>query len=261
MSNSLRNDVQRFGIAHVVAISGFHLTIIFGFLYALLSPIYRFFQGRYFPYRNARWDISLVIFGILGWYLWLIDLTPSFLRAYLMGVVGFLFLWRGIKLLSFQTLALTAALIIALFPHLMFNIGFILSCAGVFFIFVFIRHFGRTLPLWADALLLNFWLFFAMLPLAHYWFGITSWMQFVSIPISILFVVFYPLAAFLHLIGWGGAMDGALMWMLAQPSAVWDVRTSAPMLGAYLLLALAAARWRAGFVPILALSLWYFAAV
>ncbi|MFV0481148.1 MAG: ComEC/Rec2 family competence protein [Campylobacteraceae bacterium] len=102
ISKELRDSVQRWGIAHIIAISGYHLGIIFAFMFFILSPIYRFFQDRYFPYRNARWDISVLIFAFFGYYLFLIDMTPSFLRSYAMGVVGFLFLWRGINVVGKQ---------------------------------------------------------------------------------------------------------------------------------------------------------------
>ncbi|MDR3346244.1 MAG: ComEC/Rec2 family competence protein [Campylobacteraceae bacterium] len=236
ISKQLREQVQVWGVAHIIAISGFHLGLIFGFLYALFRPLYRFFQDRYFPYRNARWDISLVIFAILGYYLWLIDMTPSFLRSYAMGVLGFLFLWRGINALGFEILFFTSALLIAFFPHLMFNIGFILSVFGVFFIFVFIKHFGKVLKVWQSAALINLWLFFAMTPIVHHWFDVINLQQLASIPLSFLFVVFYPLTAFLHLAGFGGLFDAFLLQSLTLSSKSVMFTTPLWLLGIYIVL-------------------------
>ncbi|MDR1460935.1 MAG: ComEC/Rec2 family competence protein [Campylobacteraceae bacterium] len=260
ISKTLREQVQRWGITHIIAISGFHLSIIFGFLYFIIKPVYGFFQNRYFPYRNTRWDISLVIFIFLGYYLWLIDMTPSFLRSYAMGVFGFLFLWRGIHVLSFEILFFTSAFLIALFPQLIFNIGFILSVFGVFFIFVFIKHFGEALKVWQSAVLINFWLFLAMNPIVYYWFGVINLQQLASIPLSMLFVVFYPLSVFLHVIGYGGIFDNLMLQFLSYESKSVMFNTPVWLLAIYLALAVLSA-YRAIFMLFIAfigISYFYF---
>ncbi|MDR2081197.1 MAG: ComEC/Rec2 family competence protein [Campylobacteraceae bacterium] len=250
ISKELRDTVQLLGAAHLIAISGFHLGIIFGFLYALFSAPYRFLQNRYFPYRNARWDISLIVFLLLGGYLWLIDMTPSFLRSYVMGTAGFLFLWRGINALNFDVLFLCAAFLISLFPHLAFNIGFILSCFGVFFIFVYVRHFGDKFKIWQSAVILNFWLFFAMAPLAHYWFGVLSISQFACIPLSLLFVAFYPIEVLLHAIGQGGIFDGFIISLLNFKTYSIEVKTPLWLLAVYIALSFGAMRSRIFMLPL-----------
>ncbi|MDR2635314.1 MAG: ComEC/Rec2 family competence protein [Campylobacteraceae bacterium] len=252
ISKALRDQVQRWGITHIIAISGFHLSIMFAFLYFVMKPIYGFFQNRYFPYRNARWDISLVIFAFLGYYLWLIDMTPSFLRSFAMGVFGFLFLWRGIHVFSFEMLFFTSAFLAALFPELIFNIGFILSVFGVFFIFVFVKHFGQTLKVWQSAILINFWLFLAMNPIVYYWFGVINWQQWVSIPLSMLFVVFYPLTTLLHLIGQGGVFDNLMLQFLSYESKSAMFNTPVWLLVLYILFA-ALSVYRAIFMIFVAL--------
>ncbi|MDR1284592.1 MAG: ComEC/Rec2 family competence protein [Campylobacteraceae bacterium] len=238
ISKTLREQVQRWGVTHIIAISGFHLSIMFGFLYFIIKYIYGFFQNRYFPYRNARWDISLIIFVFLGYYLWLIDMTPSFLRSYAMGVFGFLFLWRGIHVLSFEMLFFTSAFLVALFPQLIFNIGFVLSVFGVFFIFVFIKHFGQTLKVWQSAILINFWLFAAMNPIVYYWFGVINLQQWASIPLSMLFIVFYPLTVLLHVIGFGGIFDNFMLQFLSYESKSVIFNTPIWLLAIYLVFAI-----------------------
>lgn len=244
ISKELRDEVQLLGAAHIIAISGFHLGIIFGFLYAVFGVPYRFLQNRYFPYRSARWDISLIVFLLLGGYLWLIDITPSFLRSYVMGVAGFLFLWRGINVINFETLFLCAAFLIALFPYLAFNVGFILSCFGVFFIFVYVRHFGDKFKIWQSAVILNFWLFFAMIPLAHYWFGVLSLAQFACVPLSLLFIIFYPVEAVLHVIGQGGIFDNFIINLLSFKAYSVDIKTPLWLFAVYIAFSLGAVHSR-----------------
>jgi competence protein ComEC len=259
ISKDLRDSVQRWGVAHIIAISGFHLSIIFAFLYFLMKPIYGFFQNRYFPYRNARWDISLVIFAFLGGYLWLIDMTPSFLRSYAMGVFGFLFLWRGINAINFEVLFLCAAFLLSLFPHLAFNVGFILSCFGVFFIFVYVKHFGRSFKVWQSAIIINFWLFFAMNPLVHYWFGVLSITQLACIPLSILFVVFYPVEAGLHLIGEGWLLDSFIIKFFTFQMRSIEVYTPLWLLIVYIALSLGSMWKRIFMLPLVVMGIGFFA--
>jgi competence protein ComEC len=254
ISKELRDEVQILGSAHIIAISGFHLGIIFGFLYAVLGFFYRFFQNRYFPYRNARWDISLIIFAILGVYLWLIDMTPSFLRSYVMGAAAFLFLWRGINALNFDVLFLCAAFLISLFPHLAFNVGFILSCFGVFFIFVYVRHFADKFKVWQSAVIINFWLFFAMNPLVHYWFGTLSFAQFACIPLSLLFVVFYPVEVILHVIGQGAMLDSFIIKLLSLKSQSIDIKTPLWLLVCYIACSFGAMRSKVFMLPLAVLG-------
>jgi competence protein ComEC len=254
ISKELRDAVQLLGSAHVIAISGFHLGIIFGLLYACLKFPYRFFQNRYFPYRNARWDISLIVFLLLGGYLWLIDMTPSFLRSYVMGVLGFLTLWRGVNIINFELLFLCAALLIAFFPHLAFNVGFILSCFGVFYIFVYARHFGDKFKVWQSAVIINFWLFLAMVPISHYWFGILSITQFACIPLSMLFVLFYPIETVLHLIGQGGILDSFIIDLLSFKAYSVDVKIPLWLLIIYIIISLQSARRKIFMLPLMILG-------
>jgi competence protein ComEC len=161
-------------------------------------------------------------------------MTPSFLRSYAMGIFGFLFLLRGIHVLSFEMLFFTSAFLAALFPELIFNIGFILSVFGVFFIFVFIKHFGQTLKVWQSIILLNVWLFLAMNPIVYYWFGVINFQQWVSIPLSMLFVAFYPLTVFLHATGYGGVFDNLMLQFLSYESKSAMFNTPVWLLAVYL---------------------------
>lgn len=258
ISKELRQSVQIWGIAHIIAISGFHLGLIFGFSYFLLKPIYQFFQNRYFPYRNIKWDISILIFAFLGWYLWLIDMTPSFLRSYVMGVCGFLFLSRGINIISFEMLGLTSGLLVAFFPHLLFNIGFLLSVCGVFFIFVFLKHFNDKLKKWQIAILINFWLFFAMSPIIYYYFGVINIQQLASIPLSLLFALFYPLVLFLHIVGFGGILDDGIIQFLNYKTESIEFFTPLWLLFVYLFFAILSAYRAIFMLVILIISISYF---
>ena len=58
-----------------------------------------------------------------------------------MLLVGFILYDRGIEIISMQTLFVSVVLLIVFFPRLFFALGFWLSVAGVFYIFLFLLYF------------------------------------------------------------------------------------------------------------------------
>ncbi|EAI3886156.1 hypothetical protein YY89_02645 [Campylobacter fetus] len=92
INKDLRANVTNWGIAHIIAISGFHLSLIFAFIFFIVKPVVRPLQSRYFPYVNINFHLSIFIFILMGFYLYILDFTPSFLRSYIMGVLDFYFL-------------------------------------------------------------------------------------------------------------------------------------------------------------------------
>ena len=213
MSKELRQNVTHWGIAHIIAISGFHLSVIFIFVFFVTRFTIAPLQDRYFPYLNLKFYISLILFILMGFYLYILDFTPSFLRSYIMGVVGFLLLSRGLKVFSFGNLVLAILIGLAFSPQLLFSIGFYFSCLGVYFIFLYIYHFGNRSDLSSlkrilmHTLILEIFVFLAMNIPVYYFFPIASWYQLSVIPLSYVFIIFYPVSLFLHLFGIGGLFD------------------------------------------------------
>ena len=221
LSKELRSEITNWGIAHLLAISGFHLGLLFAIFYFLLKRPYSYFQQRFFPHRNRDIDLSLFILALGAFYLWILDFTPSFFRSYLMSIFGFILLVRGIKIFAFGTLLLCVVFALCSSPSLIFSIGFYFSCLGVFFILVYIRHFGEysdfksKAKMLAHALCFELFVFSAMNIPVFYFFPQASIFQLSVIVLSYAFVVFYPLSIVLHLFGFGGLMDSYLLDFLA----------------------------------------------
>ena len=115
LSKELQSSFSFLGVSHLLAISGFHLGVLSGLLFFLLRTPYKFFQNRYFPYRNAKSDLFIVVAFSLLLYLLFLDSPPSLLRAFTMLIVGFILYDRGIKIISMQTLLLTVVLLLSFF--------------------------------------------------------------------------------------------------------------------------------------------------
>jgi len=106
LPKEMRQKISLLGISHLVALSGFHLGILWGLVYGMLLLLYRPLQQRYFPYRFALLDVGGVSILILGFYVWFVGTPPSLLRAYAMVLIGWSILLMGIELLSFTAAAL-----------------------------------------------------------------------------------------------------------------------------------------------------------
>ncbi|WP_104696953.1 MULTISPECIES: ComEC/Rec2 family competence protein [unclassified Helicobacter] len=234
-----RKFINALGIAHLVAISGFHLGILSAFLLVILTPLYNFFHQRYFTYRNRFYDLGFLVLLCMFFYLILLDFQASFFRAFLMGVFGFWLFYNRIKILSFHMLLVLVVLMLAFFPRLIFNIGFILSVSGVFYIFLILKYLPKT-KWYIWIFVFNISIFLLMGVVVHFYFPYFSPYQFLSIPLSIIFVAWFPLMLFLHCIGFGGIFDSFLEKILAFELPVIDFYTPLLLLVFYILLSLCA---------------------
>ena len=198
VSSELRDIITSYGVAHVVALSGFHLVVLSFVIYWALYYPYSFFQNRYFPYINRRFDILLITLMILLYYLLLTDIVPSLLRAFVLFCMGIYLLRSNIKVISYMTLLYTFLIVIAFFPQYIFNIGFWFSIFAVFYIYLFIQYLnkGNKFVLY---IFFNIWMFLIFNPVVHYFFPQTAYEQFYSIPITIFFNIFYPAEIFAHI--------------------------------------------------------------
>ncbi|EMG91527.1 ComEC/Rec2-like protein [Helicobacter pylori GAM118Bi] len=262
LNKDLRDRANALGINHLLAISGFHLGILSASVYFLFSLFYTPLQKRYFPYRNAFYDIGVLVWVFLLGYLLLLDFLPSFFRAFLMGLLGFLACFFGVRILSFKLLVLACCIAIALLPKLLFSVGFLLSVCGVWYIFLFLKHtqiffkdssfFKRSF----QAIALSVLVFLNMLIVAHAFFPMFSPYQLFSIPLGLIFIVFFPLSLFLHAVGLGSLLDNVLSMPLTIPT----ISVSSPLwlLGAHLFLTIVSARFFKVYLSMNVLSMGFF---
>ena len=79
IDSSIKSTYQSNGISHLLAISGMHITLLFSTIYKLLEKI-----------KRTKFNI-LFVFILLFFYLFLVNFTPSSIRAGLMFIVLLLF--------------------------------------------------------------------------------------------------------------------------------------------------------------------------
>ncbi len=262
LNKDLRDRANALGINHLLAISGFHLGILSASVYFLFSLFYTPLQKRYFPYRNAFYDIGVLVWVFLLGYLLLLDFLPSFFRAFLMGLLGFLACFFGVRLLSFKLLILACCIAIALLPKLLFSVGFLLSVCGVWYIFLFLKHaqaFFKTSSFLArsfQVISLSALVFLNMLIIAHAFFPMFSPYQLFSIPLGLIFIVFFPLSLLLHAVGLGSLLDSILNMPLTIPTI--SVFSPLWLLGVHLFLTILSARFFKVYLSMNVLSAGFF---
>lgn len=257
LNKDLQTTFSTLGVSHLLAISGFHLGVLSGLLFFLMKPLYNFFQNRYFPYRNSKSDIFFIIALSLLVYLNFLGSPPSLLRAFAMLIIGFVLYDRGIKIISMQTLLLTAILLLALFPKLLFSLGFWLSISGVFYIFLFMIHFKHLSKIW-QFIIIPFWVYILMLPYSLVIFSNFSIYHPLSIIWTTLFTIFYPLSIFLHLIGLGNLFDGVLESFISLAQSQASVELDSKWLILHIILSLVSIYKKSLVWLLLAFSLSFF---
>lgn len=237
ISKALREDVTNLGIAHLIAISGFHIGIVIAIIALLVLPLYRFLHSRYFPYRNRYLDLYLFTDVVILGYLAVTGFIPSLIRAYTMYLFGGFFLFRNIKILSYENLLVVGLVLIAIFPKLLFSLGFFFSMAGVFYIYLVVDY-VKVKNKFLFSLILSVLLFIYMLPLTYYFFHTTSYYQLLSPFLTMGFTLFYPVSIFLHGVGLGELLDGIVSWVLNIKGMVWETSVSSGVLYCYIVFSL-----------------------
>lgn len=257
MDKVLREKISLLGVSHLVALSGFHLTILWGLVYGFLLLLYRPLQQRYFPYRHALLDVGIIAMATLGLYLWFVDFPPSLLRSYAMVFLGWGMLLLGMELLSFMFLGTVVFGLLALFPSLLVSLSFWFSVAGVFYIFLLLQYTKHLDKRVIAMFIIPLGIFILMLPFVHGTFGLTSGYQLLSPLLSLLFVPFYPFVMFLHLIGLGGLLDSGVFWIFDLPTESTTEILPEWIVGIYLLISFASIWSRKIFFTTFSMALLY----
>lgn len=128
----LYKEFQQTGLAHIVVISGFNITLILTVVSILLSKLKNLFK------------VILVIIIIVGFIL-IVGLTPPVIRAAIMGILGFLSTtrWRNVsyvRLLLFASLAM-----IILDPYVVYSVSFHLSVIATYGVIIFSSNINTKL--------------------------------------------------------------------------------------------------------------------
>ncbi|MCL2538357.1 MAG: ComEC family competence protein [Alphaproteobacteria bacterium] len=125
------------GIAHIFSISGFHMTLIGGWLFVFFYLIFRATTPltRNIP---ARIPALICTWMALLFYLSISGAMVATQRAFMMATLGFIAVAFGRTIISLRNVCLVFGLILLFNPHYIVEIGFQLSFGAIFAIFYFL---------------------------------------------------------------------------------------------------------------------------
>lgn len=246
ISKELRDICTNYGISHLIALSGFHLGVLSFVIYWIFYFPYTYLHKKYFLYRNKKYDLLLISISFLFFYLILTNVVPSLLRAFVMFVFAIFLLRYNIKLFSYTTLFIVFLIVISLFPKYFFSLGFWFSIIAVFYIFLFLQYFSK-LNKYLQIVLFNLWMFLIFNPIVHFYFPQTSYEQFLSPLITILFTFFYPFEIFAHIFDFAIYFDWFIKKFLYWDMYVYNVETPFYFFIVYLMFSLASIFYKKAF--------------
>ncbi len=124
----LRNAYQSAGAMHVLAVSGMHVGLVFG----ALTLIFGFLKQK----KQGIWAFTCIILSILWAYSLVTGFSASVLRAVTMSSFVLLANSMGKHYNMFNILGIAGFVLLLFQPTVVFDVGFQLSFAAVFGIFL-----------------------------------------------------------------------------------------------------------------------------
>ena len=135
LDRDLKDTYSRVGAAHILALSGLHLMIIY--------TVIAFFVG----WRRFRIFSQVVIILSIWAFAVMVGMSPSVVRSAVMISIYALLSLGHRDRMSVNTLALTAIIMLAVNPQSLYSISFQLSFMAVLAILLFNPLFYRLIPL------------------------------------------------------------------------------------------------------------------
>lgn len=115
LTDELQQAFKNTGTAHIIAISGFNISIIAGIFIALFSRLF-----------GSRWGAAVAVFGII-FYTLLVGGEAAVWRAAIMGILALLAKQVGRRQMALNTLLAVAMLMCFANPLFVWDVGFQLS--------------------------------------------------------------------------------------------------------------------------------------
>jgi competence protein ComEC len=223
ISPELREQFNRLGIGHLLAISGLHIGIIAAVSFWGFNLLCRRVDFLLNPGLSRRTAALLAIFPVTAYGL-IAGMSPSTQRAVIMVTVYLFTIILDREHDPINTLAAAALIIIVLHPPALFSVSFQLSFAAVFIILYglsclperWLKPLGRSEKVWSPARLVGkfttfFWVsFFAIagtLPFSMHYFNQVSYIGiltnfiyipvvgFVTVPLALTATVLFPVSS------------------------------------------------------------------
>ena len=141
IDDDLRQRFNRAGVGHLLAISGLHVGIVATLTFGLFRWVLSFIPALLWRGWGRLWAAGATLFPVLAYGL-LAGMSPSTQRAVIMVAVFLFSMMLGRSRDTLNTLAVSALVILIVFPPSLFSISFQLSFAAVLAIVVGLQRIG-----------------------------------------------------------------------------------------------------------------------
>lgn len=248
------------GIAHVLALSGMHI----GMLWLLLDGLLKFMMRK-----RLGWLKWLIVVVTLWSFAFVVGLEASVVRAVVMCMLMELGRLAGSRPLSMNTLAIAAFFMLLYHPFYLFDVSFQLSFVAVASILVLYPLFFKSLPIknrmvrWSWGMLsISAAAQLGTAPLVMYYFSsfsvyflLANWVASILVPLiiygSVLMAVLFPFPVVqawvvTSLNALVSALNGMAGWTSELPGATFSLSVWRPMelVAFYGLLAMGVMYWK-----------------
>ncbi len=133
LEQSLVQSYTNTGVVHIIAVSGLHLGLIYWLLALVLKPLKK--------KKSTRWLNPVLIISGLWLFSLLAGAQPSILRSAVMFTCIVLGESLSRKTSIYNTIAVSAFILLCINPYWLWDVGFQLSYAAVLSIVIFMRPF------------------------------------------------------------------------------------------------------------------------
>ena len=255
ITEPVRDAIYISGLAHVLAIAGFHMAIVAGVVFFWVRALLALIPGLAIGFPIKKWSAAAAL-GAAGFYLLLSGLAVATQRAYFMAAVVLIGVMVDRRAITFRTLALAAMVVLATQPEALLGPSFQLSFAATLCLVAFVQlgmpHLFATpdsslatrIALWggreaATIVLVSFIAGLATIPYAAFHFHrvapygvianllVMPVISTVVMPAGILGLLAVPFGLdgfFWHLMGIGiGWMISVTQWVAALPGSIGPV--------------------------------------
>lgn len=199
ISQNVSDGFKYSGLAHILAVSGLHTTIIFTMIAFLLSRI-RFLN---------KYVTGTIIAILLIFYAYLCNFAPSIVRASIMCIIAYFALCSSLKSDFLNTLGISGIIILIFNPLDLFNVGFCLSFACMLGIALFAKPLYNLFSFMKidfikSTLSMTTATQITTLPFMAYYFGYFSFISFIAnvilLPIFTFLFTFIIIGAIISLL-------------------------------------------------------------
>lgn len=138
MNEEIEENYRKTGVVHILSISGLHVVMVYTIFFYLLYPLTYLPKGK-----TGRIILSLLFIWA---YAMFVEMQPPVARSALMITIFHFATVLRRKPNIYHTLAVSAFVLLLVNPNFLFDVGFQLSYAAVFFIVWLMPVYRRLLP-------------------------------------------------------------------------------------------------------------------